>query len=315
MHHVLDLFCGAAGGWSLGLHRAGYTTVTAAESDGWRRKQFLLNFPGVVMFDDVREVTADRLIRRLGSLPDIVVGSPPCQDASQANAKGRGIDGDQTGLFFEALRIVREIRPRWAAFENVPGIRTRGYDRVHDELEDAGYAVWPLVVGAVHAGAPHRRSRLWAVAHRHGFDGGRPLAGRKDGEKPQGQVVGHAPHPDQVRELQPGGPVAHIGRRFGDAPKSDVAHPGRQRRQEQRMDSGNCHQPQELAALARRLEEGWGHWNGGPPPNLGVDDGLPQGMAGRIVSAYGDAVMPIIPELIGKGMKMLEQMSPGISIP
>lgn len=161
---TLDLFCGAAGGWSLGLHRAGFKTVAACEVDPWRRAVFGRNNPGVVLYDDVRTLNAARLIRDLGFLPDIVCGSPPCQDASAANTKGRGVDGERTGLFFDAVRIVREVRPRWVLLENVPGLRTRGYDRVHDELEAAGYAVWPFVVGAVHAGAPHLRKRVWIVA-------------------------------------------------------------------------------------------------------------------------------------------------------
>jgi DNA (cytosine-5)-methyltransferase 1 len=122
------------------------------------------NNPGALLYDDVRTLTADRLLGDLGFLPDIVAGSPPCQDASTANTQGRGVDGERTGLFFDAVRIVREVRPRWVLLENVPGLRTRGYDRVHDALEEAGYAVWPLVVGAVHAGAPHLRKRVWIVA-------------------------------------------------------------------------------------------------------------------------------------------------------
>jgi hypothetical protein len=120
---TLDLFCGAAGGWSLGLHRAGFTTVAACEVDPWRRSVFGRNNPGVVLYDDVRTLGADRLLRDLGFLPEIVCGSPPCQDASTANTKGRGVDGERTGLFFDAVRIVREVRPRWVLLENVPGPR------------------------------------------------------------------------------------------------------------------------------------------------------------------------------------------------
>src|SRR5882724_9287460 len=132
---ALDLFCGAAGGWSLGLHRAGMTTVAACEIDPWRRERFARNFPDAKLYDDVRTLTADEL-RADGIVPDIIVGSPPCQDASTANTSGRGVDGERTGLFFEAVRLVDECRPRWAAFENVPGIRRRGIDRVLGKLEE-----------------------------------------------------------------------------------------------------------------------------------------------------------------------------------
>lgn len=161
---ALDLFSGAAGGWSLGLARAGIPTIAACEASSWRREVYRWNHPGIPIYDDVRELTAERLRADLGRLPTLVVGSPPCQDASCANHSGRGIDGPRTGLFTEALRVIRECRPRWACLENVAGLRTRGADRVLAELEAAGYAAWPLVVGAVHAGAPHRRMRVWIVA-------------------------------------------------------------------------------------------------------------------------------------------------------
>src|ERR1700731_1015702 len=158
---VLDLFCGAAGGWSLGLHRAGFRTIAACEIDPWRRAVYARNFPGVKLYEDVRILTANRLVSDLGYLPEIIVASPPCQDASAANAKGKGVDGPRTGLFFEAVRIIGECRPRWAAFENVPQIRTRGYDRIADALAQLGYADWPAVVGAEDVGAPHIRKRAW----------------------------------------------------------------------------------------------------------------------------------------------------------
>jgi len=164
VNRVLDLFCGAVGGWSIGFHRAGFSTVAACEVDPWRRAIFRHNFPGVRMYSDVRELSAARLISDLGYLPDIIVGSPPCQDASAANTKGRGIDGTETGLFLEALRLVREVRPAWACFENSPRLRTRGVDRVLTELDEAEYSCWPLVVGADDLGAPHERKRMWLVA-------------------------------------------------------------------------------------------------------------------------------------------------------
>src|SRR3990172_1182128 len=54
--NVLDLFCGAAGGWSLGLHRAAFRTVAACELDEWRRGAYSRNFPGVRLYTDVREL-------------------------------------------------------------------------------------------------------------------------------------------------------------------------------------------------------------------------------------------------------------------
>lgn len=163
--NALDLFCGAAGGWSLGLHHAGIETIAACEIDPWRRAVFSRNFPKVRMYDDITNLTAIQLRRDGITEIDIIVGSPPCQDASLANPYGKGVEGNRTGLFFEAIRLVSELRPHWAVFENVPGLRVRGYDRVHDTLEGIGYSVRSFVMGAWHAGAPHKRNRLWIVAN------------------------------------------------------------------------------------------------------------------------------------------------------
>lgn len=146
------------------MERAGYQVVAACEFDPWRRAMLQRNFPNTRVYDDVRELTAARLVADLGFLPDVIVGSPPCQDASLANTNGRGVDGERTGLFFEFIRIVAECRPLWCCAENVLGIRTRGVDRVLSDLEALDYACWPLVVGAGNAGAPHQRKRVFIVA-------------------------------------------------------------------------------------------------------------------------------------------------------
>lgn len=160
---VLDLFSAAAGGWSLGMHRAGFRTIAACEAVDWRRILYAQNNPGVLIYDDVRTLTADRLLHDLGRLPPIIVGSPPCQDISPANTKGKGVEGERSGLFFEAVRIIGECRPRWFALENSANLRTRGADAVLAALEDLGYACWPLVVRASDIGANHERPRCWLI--------------------------------------------------------------------------------------------------------------------------------------------------------
>ncbi|AVI58319.1 DNA methyltransferase [Paracoccus yeei] len=160
---VLDLFSGAAGGWTLGLHRAGFTTIAACEIVAWRRILYSENFPHVRLYADIRDLTAARLVSDLGRLPDIVVGSPPCQDISSANTKGKGIEGERSGLYLEAVRLVGECRPRWFAFENSSNLRTRGADRLLDALDALGYACWPCVVGAADIGANHVRKRSWLI--------------------------------------------------------------------------------------------------------------------------------------------------------
>jgi site-specific DNA-cytosine methylase len=116
---------------------------------------------GMYIHDDVRTLTAGLVREQCGRLPNVIVGSPPCQDASCANSGGRGVDGERTGLFFEAIRIVGECRPVWGCFENAASLRVRGADRIIGALEAIGYSVWPFVVSARNIGAEHHRSRAW----------------------------------------------------------------------------------------------------------------------------------------------------------
>jgi DNA (cytosine-5)-methyltransferase 1 len=255
---ALDLFCGAAGGWSVALHANGIDTVAACEIDGWRRAAFSKNFPKAKIYDDIKTLTASRLIDDLGYLPTIIVGSPPCQDASVANSKGNGVDGERTGLFFEAVRLVREVRPAWACFENVPGLRTRGFDRIQDELEAAHYTVWPLVVGAWHTGAPHRRNRVWIISISD-------TASDRCGERRK---------PGSSRQ----------GRELATSHQQTITNTGGANAVRWSEDGGRRGWSQALAK--------WQNWNGGPPEIGGMDDGLPKGMARKMLSAYGDAVVP-----------------------
>ncbi|WP_353430145.1 DNA cytosine methyltransferase [Paracoccus denitrificans] len=202
MMRALDLFSAAAGGWSLGLHRAGFVTIAACEIVEWRRILYAENNPHVRLYEDVRGLTAARLVSDLGILPDIIVGSPPCQDISSANTKGKGIDGERSGLYLEAVRLVRDCRPRWFAFENSPNLRTRGADRLLDELETLGYAVEPCVVGADSVGANHVRKRSWLI----GYDPGQLADTRvaiPAGWHPSGGWFRRAPGDEGIGPLRP----------------------------------------------------------------------------------------------------------------
>lgn len=159
----IDLFSAAAGGWSLGMERAGFRTRAACEKDEWRRILYAENNPGVILYDDVCTLTADRVRADLGAFPAFLFGSPPCQDISSANTKGKGVEGARSGLFFEAVRLIGEGRPRWFALENSANLRTRGADRVLGELEALGYTCWTFVVGGDTIGANHERKRSWII--------------------------------------------------------------------------------------------------------------------------------------------------------
>ena len=158
---VLDLFSGI-GGFSLGLHWAGYRTLAFCESDEFCRRLLARHWPGVPIYPDIRALDGGRL-QQDGIAPFLVCGGFPCQDISLAG-HGAGLDGPRSGLWTEMARVVGACRPRWIIVENVPSLRTRGADRVIGDLAALDYASWAFVVGAVHAGAPHRRNRLFLLA-------------------------------------------------------------------------------------------------------------------------------------------------------
>lgn len=187
MIRVLDLFSGI-GGISLGLesnrdafYRPEFQTVAFCEINPFCREVLKKHWPGAPVFEDVTKLTA----ADVGSV-DMITGGFPCQDISCAG-KGAGLGTDdspsgRSGLWFEMLRLVRECRPAWVLAENVPALYSRGYDVVAAGLEAAGYSVRPVVVGAWAVGAPHKRDRVWIVAHDDRQRGGASGAG--DGQRP-----------------------------------------------------------------------------------------------------------------------------------
>ena len=163
---VLDLFSGI-GGLALGLQQAGFTLGAFCEQGPFPRQVLQRHWPDVPCYPDIRTLSAARLRADGVPAPALVCGGFPCQDISAAG-RGFGLSGARSGLWFHMLRLVRECGPDWVLVENVPALRVRGADQVLAGLEAAGYACWPLVVGAAHAGAPHRRQRAFVVAHAAG---------------------------------------------------------------------------------------------------------------------------------------------------
>lgn len=95
---------------------------------------------------------------------DIIYGGFPCQDISAAG-HGIGLEGKRSGLFFEILRLVEEIKPTFVFLENVPAIRARGAERVGKELSQLGYDCRWETVSAEEVGAPHQRQRWFLLAN------------------------------------------------------------------------------------------------------------------------------------------------------
>jgi DNA (cytosine-5)-methyltransferase 1 len=159
---VLDLFSGI-GGFSLGLERAGMRTVAFCEIDPFCRRVLAKHWPGIPIYEDVRALDAPTL-QRDGIAVDIIAGGFPCQDISSAG-KRAGLAGPRSGLWREYARLIGEVRPRFAIVENVADLRARGLGEVLGDLAALGYdALWESIPASA-VGAPHRRDRVWIVAH------------------------------------------------------------------------------------------------------------------------------------------------------
>lgn len=203
----LSLFSGI-GGDDLASEWAGVRTVCFVEKDKFCQKVLKKHWPGVPIIEDVKDVTrakimayaqgkrsrwggngrtrgqiADRfeqgskttydISRNIRKSPvDIVAGGFPCQPFSVAG-KRRGKEDDRY-LWPEMLRIVRELKSTWVVGENVAGIINLGLDTVLSDLEGSGYEVQTFVIPACGVNAPHRRYRVFIVAHashRNGHSG------------------------------------------------------------------------------------------------------------------------------------------------
>jgi DNA (cytosine-5)-methyltransferase 1 len=154
-----SLFAGI-GGFDLGFERAGMRSVWQVEIDPFCRKVLEKHFPHAERFADIRECGEHNL-----QTVDVISGGFPCQDISTAGA-GAGIaEGTRSGLWIEYLRIIRELRPGFVVVENVAALLARGLGRVLGDLAASGYdAEWDCIPASA-IGAPHRRDRVWIVAH------------------------------------------------------------------------------------------------------------------------------------------------------
>lgn len=165
---VLDLFSGI-GGFSLGLDRTGgFETVAFCEIEDYPRKVLAKHWPGVPIYDDVRELTAERLIRD-GIRPDIITGGFPCQDISNAGNQA-GINEDtRSGLWSECARLLGEIRPAYTIFENVTALLSgdngEWFQRVLWDISQVGYDAEWHCIPASELGAHHHRDRVWIIAY------------------------------------------------------------------------------------------------------------------------------------------------------
>jgi DNA (cytosine-5)-methyltransferase 1 len=253
---VLSLFAGI-GGFDLGLERTGgFETVAFCEIEPFAVRVLNKNWPGVPIYGDVRDLTAERL-RTDGIVPNVICGGFPCQDLSVAGRRA-GIEGARSGLWSEVVRLTSEIRPSYVLVENVGGLLAgpsehpgRWFGRVLGDLAEIGYdAEWDCIPAAA-VGAPHLRDRVWLMAY---------------------------PEQEQrVRAVFNADDAAETARRNAAIGLQDGFRP-------------------EVGTALRSVP---GRWMDQPHPD-GMADGVSD-WAHRLATC-GNAVVPQIPELIGRAI-------------
>lgn len=153
----LSLFSGV-GGIDVAFEACGGKVIAMCEIDPFCQQVLRKHWPDVPLFGDVREVSG----QNVGEV-EIIYGGFPCQPFSVAG-KQQGKE-DARFLWPEFSRLVSEIKPRWVLAENVPGILTIAADSICQDLESKGYSVGVFSYEALAVGAPHKRSRVFFVAH------------------------------------------------------------------------------------------------------------------------------------------------------
>lgn len=246
------------------------------------------DLPTAPIWDDVTTLLPSMLPR---NGIDIIYGGFPCQDISVAGAR-KGLEGERSGLFFEIVRLARELRPAFLFLENVAGIRTKGLDTVAKEITELGYDCRWTIVSAAEVGAPHSRKRWWLLAYANSSklrkqprrssrkDGKNSLQLRDNGEKES------LADSDSCGELQQEGSEQVERRRFGYGGEQ-VSDTHYERTRQQQIGD----EPE----ISRSERSCW--WNAEPAVGR-----VANGISSRVdrIKGLGNAVVPQVAEYIGR---------------
>ena len=199
-----SLFSGI-GGFDLAAKWVGWRNAFNCEINEFCCKILKYHFPNAEQYKDITKTDFSKWNGQI----DVLSGGFPCQPFSVAG-KRKGTD-DNRYLWPQMLRAIHEIRPTWIVGENVAGIvsmvqpsksakvaneqaifeedyRERVLliqqyivEKICEDIEREGYSVQPIVIPACAVGAPHRRDRVWFVAHRADAGAEAVQYGREDG--------------------------------------------------------------------------------------------------------------------------------------
>ena len=149
---VVSLFDGISTGY-LALKNAGFEIerYVAFEIDKYSIKVSEKNFPEIEHRGSVIGANFSEFKDF-----DLVIGGSPCQDLSSQNVKGKGLDGEKSKLFFEFVRALKEINPKWFLLENVYSMTKENKDRITAEM-----GVKPIMIDSCIFSAQSRKRLYW----------------------------------------------------------------------------------------------------------------------------------------------------------
>ena len=311
-----SLFSGI-GGFDLAARWMGWDNVFHVERDPFCRQVLSHHFPESQSFDDVKAFDATPFRGRLR----VLSGGFPCQPFSAAGK--RAGTSDDRYLWPEMFRIIREARPTYVVAENVRGLISWNEGMVLDtvcaDLEGEGYEVCPVVLPAASVNAPHRRDRIWIVAHAHdqrGAGGPRQVQGA-DGEVPQryddaqpcyagpadatntedSRTIGRVRVAADDDYSGSTGAIHPAGRRSYD--RNEAATNANGQRLQRRMHEDGPKTPKGHIGPCNAQQTAWQDFPT-VAPVCGGDDGLPKRLDGitfpkwrrESIKAYGNAIVP-----------------------
>ena len=145
------------GGFSLAAEWAGIDTIYTCENNEFRHAWLKQILPKAIHEKDI--TTAN------GHYADIFTAGFPCQDISVANARGKGLEGARSGLFWDFFNIVGNLRPRYIILENSPNLIHKGLDDIVKALSKIGYDCEWEIISKKAFGFPDLRKRIFIVAY------------------------------------------------------------------------------------------------------------------------------------------------------
>ena len=272
-----SLFSGI-GGFDLAAEWSGFTNLFNCEWEEFPRKVLKHHFPNAEQYGDIKEFDATAYSGRI----DIISGGFPCQPFSVAG-KRKGSE-DERHLWPEMLRVIGECQPRWVVGENVRGLVSWSDGLVFEtcctDLEALGYSVQSFVIPACATGAPHRRDRVWIVAH-------------SDNIRTSSRLGEIQSEDGEISERNNDAPPCNTSSRNAPDPNDEGLQGC-----EERRGFGGSRKKRNKQPPGRICTE----WENFPTvsPVCGGDDGLPEELDGitfpkwrrESIKAYGNAIVP-----------------------